>query len=191
MNARVLTSRAGRSPRASRRPGFTLVEVIATIAIISVIGSIASRTIITALNGYTTSATRAQLHSELSIAMDRIDRELKRIPQKASYGSIAPNITSVTGTSIAWNGNYSLSLSGPQLQMVDNGAATTVLLDNVTSFSIQAYNESNTALSATLSGTACDPIRRVVVQITIQRSGITETLRTKVFLRGTMRGAST
>ncbi|MCI0631635.1 MAG: type II secretion system GspH family protein, partial [Phycisphaerales bacterium] len=57
--------------RPARRLGFTLVEVLATIAIIGAIGSVASLTLLSALDGYVDAATQAQLHSELSIAVDR------------------------------------------------------------------------------------------------------------------------
>ena len=169
--------------------GFTLVEVIATIVILAVIGSIASRTVMTAMDGYIRSATQAQLHTELSIAMDRIEREMRKIPGKADYESVAPNITSVTASSIAWNTNYSLSLIGSELRFVENGAASAVLLTDVSAFALQTFNESNNALVATLNGAGCDPIRRISIQITIERAGITETLRSKIFVRSTMKGA--
>ena len=133
-------------------------------------------------------ATQAQLHAELSIAMDRITRELHNINLK-SGSSVAPDISSVTASSIAWNNNYSLSLSGGRVMFVDNGSASAILLDNVTAFSVQTYDESNTALSASLSGSGCDPIRRIQVQITLVRAGVTETLRSRLYLRGTMEGA--
>lgn len=165
---------------------------MAAVVILAVIGTIVSSTMLTATDGYITAANQAQLHSELSVTLDRIERELRRIPIKASYASIAPNITSVTASSIAWTngGTYALSRSGNQLMFVENGAAAAILLDNVTGFAVQTYDESNTALGTSLSGTACDPIRRISIQITMQRSGVTETLRTKVFVRGTVEGAS-
>ncbi len=179
------------APSHARR-AFTLIEIVATIVVLSIIGSIASKTLLSAMDGYMRASTQAQLHSELSISMERIEREFRKIPIKASYGSIAPNITSVTASSIAWTsgGSYSLSLSGSQLMIVDNGATSAVLQDDITAFAVQTYNESNTALGASLSGTGCDPIRRISIQITAQRAGITEVLRGRFYLRCTMDGAS-
>ena len=167
---------------------FTLVELIAVVAVLGVIGSLASLTLRTAIDGYVVAATSAQLHTELSIAMDRIGREMHNVQLK-STSPVAPNITSVTATSIAWNGNDSLSLNAGRLMFVDNGAASAILLDSVTAFSVQTYDESNTALAATLSGSGCDPIRRVQMQITLTRAGVSETLRSKIYLRCTMEGA--
>src|SRR5262245_52310729 len=92
-------------PRRCAR-AFTLVELIAVVAVLGVVGSLASLTLRTALDGYVGAATQAQLHTELSIAMDRISRELHNISLK-SGSSIAPEISTVTASSIAWNNNYS------------------------------------------------------------------------------------
>ena len=77
----------------------------------------------------------------------------------------------------------------PNVMLVEDGGAAAVLLSDVSSLAVQTYDESNAALAASLSGAACDDIRRVAVAITIERSGVTETLRTKLFLRCTMAGA--
>ena len=68
-----------RSPARSVRRGFTLIEAIATIVVLAIIGSIASLIILTAVDGYTDAATGAQLHIEASTAMDRIVRELRKV----------------------------------------------------------------------------------------------------------------
>jgi prepilin-type N-terminal cleavage/methylation domain-containing protein len=172
------------------RRGFTLIETIATIIILGIVATIASQTILVAMDGYIRGSTQSQLHSELSTTLERIEREIRKIPIKTGYGSIAPNITSVTASSIAWTGGFNLYLNGSQLMFADAGAAAAVLLEDVTGFTVQTYNESNAALGASLSGSACDPIRRISITVTIQRSGITETLRTKVFLRNTLDGAT-
>ncbi|MCI0630556.1 MAG: hypothetical protein L0Y44_07895, partial [Phycisphaerales bacterium] len=150
--------------------------------------SVASLTLLSALDGYVDAATQAQLHSELSIAVDRIDRELRRTQLKTS-SPIAPNISLVGPSSITWNNNYSLSLSAGRVMLVENGGASAILLSDVTAFSVTAYDESNTAMAANLAGAACDPIRRVRVTVTISRAGVAEMLRTKVYLRSTMEGA--
>jgi hypothetical protein len=54
---------------------------------------------------------------------------------------------------------------------------------------VLTYDEDDAALSAPLSGAACDDIRRVALNVTVQRNGVTESLRTTVFIRSMMSGA--
>ncbi len=173
------------------RRGFTLTELVATIVVLGIIGAVSSGIMFTATDGYLDAATTAQLHTELSIALDRCIRELRNVQLDTSAAAIAPDIDSVTATSITWNDDYSISLSGGDLMLAINGGAAAVLLSDVTSFSVQAYDEDNSALGATLAGAACDDIRRVAISATIERSGVSETLRTKLFLRSTMDHAGT
>ena len=119
-------------------------------------------------------------------------RELRKIELDAAASGIAPNIDTVTATSIAWtdtdSDSYSLSLSGADLMLAVDGGAAAVLLADATAFSVATYDEDNAALAASLAGVACDPIRRVALDVTLQRHGVSESLRTKVFIRSTMSG---
>src|SRR5436190_5330354 len=167
------------------RRGLTLIEAIATIVILATMGSVASAILLTSMNGYTNSAIKVEMHSEESIALDRIIRELRKCPRDAAAGVTAPLISSVTASSLAWNNNYSVSKSGTNLMFVENGATSRILLSDVSSLTVQTYDESNVALAATLSGAACNAIRRVQITITMSRYGVTETLRTRLFIRPT------
>jgi prepilin-type N-terminal cleavage/methylation domain-containing protein len=180
---------AGRAGASRHRRGFTLVESIAAITILAAVASVASGILWAAVDAYSKGATAAVLHNEGSLAMERIIREFHNIPKKTGGATVAPEISSVTATSITWNTNYSLSLSGSQLTLTVGGGTARVLLNDVSSVTIQTYNESNAALAASLSGAACDPIRRISVQFTHARTGVSETLRTRLFLRCTMAGA--
>ena len=109
-------------------------------------------------------------------------RDVPRHPTVAG----AADIVSITASSITWQTNSSLSLSGANLMLSESGGSPRVLLSDVTSFTVQAYDESNSALATSLSGSACHPVRRLRFTLTLQRTGVTHTLRSKVFLRGTM-----
>ena len=177
-------------PTPLRRRGFTIVESIAVMSVLAVIGSISSALIYTGVTSYRDASTLGQIHEEEATAMARLAVELRKIPLSSSAGTMAPLISSVTAASMAWNTNYSLTLTGSQLLLVEAGGASSVLLDNVTAFSITCYDESNAAMAASLSGAACYPIRRIAVSFTVSRQGTTDTLRTKFFIRSTMQGGS-
>ena len=176
-----------------RRRGFTLVESMATIAVLGVLGSSASYLILDSVDDYTDATTSAQLHAEMSIALDRAMRELQKIELDGAVTGVAPNITSVTSIWIMWEdaaaNSYQLGMAGSDLQLEVAGGGLSTLLTDVTSLTISIFNESNVDIGPACAGAACDPVRRIVVDVTTQRSGVTESLRFKVFIRSTMSGA--
>lgn len=170
-----------------KRRGFTVVEVISAITIIAIMGLVASGLVVRVSTASADSTNRMALHTELATSMERIDKLLRQIGKKT--GATNPNITTLTATSITFNTNTTIALIGTDLTLAENGGPAITLLSGVTSLSIAAFNEANTAMSASLSGSACDPIRRLQVTITAGRNGVSDTLRTKVYLRSTMSGA--
>ncbi len=178
------------------RRAFTLIEAVAAITILGILGSITSQLVYRASQSYCEAATRAQLHAELATAIDRIDKELRQISIKTPYASVAPNIDTMTASSIAWQdsggaGQRSFSLYGGTVRLYEQTTGTaSTLATSVTGFVVQGYDEANTAMSTSLSGAACDSVRRLSVTLTASRQGITESLRTKVYLRCTMEGAA-
>ena len=181
-------SAAARRARPAPR-GFTMIESIAAIVVLAAIGSVASTILLSAADGYADAATTAQLHVESTIGLGRVVREIRKIPLDGGAVGIAPDIDSVTASSITWSTNSSLTLSGSDLMLTLSGGTPAVLLSDVSAFSVATYDESDAALAASLSGAACDPIRRVEITGTLLRYGFSETLRTRVFIRSTMAGA--
>jgi prepilin-type N-terminal cleavage/methylation domain-containing protein len=172
------------------RRAFTLIESMATVVVLAIMGSLTSFLILDAVDGYTDASTSAQLHGELSVALDRAVREIRMIELDGTASGLAPNITDVTPTSIFWTDSdldsYLLQLSTTDLILqIDNGLPA-VLAANVSAFSVTTYDEDNSQLAATLTGDSCDPIRRVELEVTLQRGGVSESLRTRTFIRSTM-----
>ena len=79
--------------------------------------------------------------------------------------------------------SYTITLSGSNIVLTGAAAATQNLASNVTVFTIQTYDESNAALPASPSGAQIDTIRRIQITMTASTGGMTETLRTKFFVR--------
>ncbi|MBY0263725.1 MAG: prepilin-type N-terminal cleavage/methylation domain-containing protein [Phycisphaerales bacterium] len=181
-------------PAHRRCRGFTLVEAIATIAVISAISIVAARVLSTSTSLYTQTAARAELHVQLSTALDRITSELRQCRIRPSSSPVAPDVTGTTASSITWIGpdgvTDAVSLSGSTLLWQVPSGGTATLATGVTAFTVQCYNESNAALASTLSGSGVDAIRRVEITITGSLSGVTETLRTRVFLRAMVVGGA-
>lgn len=174
--------------------GFTLVEAISTMVVLGVLGVVTSRLIFTASDVYLSSATRSELSADASASLERIVTELRQLPVRAASSPAAPDLTAITPTSVSWNagvvvGAKSVALSGTNLNLTESGV-TSRLARNVTAFSVSAFDQSGGALAANLSGSALDAVRTIEVSLTVSRSGLTETLRTRVFLRSMQQGAT-
>ena len=188
----------GRSYHPRRRGGFTLIEAMATITVLSILGSMASFLIVDAVDGYVEAATSSQLHAELAIALDRLTREIRKIDNDETAGPTDPDIDSVTqaGTedAMTWTDSldqtYSLSKTGSNLMLAVESGAAAVLLSDVTAFAISIYDQDNTQLVGDKGAghPDLDLIRRVLLDVTLSRHNVTESLRTRVFIRSTMSG---
>ena len=182
--------------QSGRRRGFTLVESMATIVVLGVLGSAASFLVLDAVDGYMDAATRAQLHAELSIALDHALREIRKIElDSTAVGEVAPNITSISATSLVWENSAaqesSLTLSGTDLLLKVAPAGAATLMTNVTDLTIKGYDDGvdpDTEVGP-CPPPVCGTIRRISVEVTAERGGISESLRFKVFIRSTMSGA--
>ena len=178
-----------RRGRLSKRRAFTLVEVIASIVIVAVLAVTSANLVGNVTSGYTGAATRAELVNDGSAALERLVTGIRDIPLRASATSAEPSIATITTDSITVDGNQGFALSGTNLLLTVAGVTTT-LLGNVSSFQVRAFDQDNAAMAVSVSGDACDPVRRIELTLTLSRNGVSETLRTRVFLRSMMNGAS-
>lgn len=171
------------------RRGFSLVEAIAAMVVIALVAGLAAPVLLRGAEAYTGTAVRSQLHADLASAMDRLDRALRETEINA--GGDGPNVSEVTPASIAWStpgGAATLSLSGGDLRFAAPGEAPTTILSGVTGLTVRCFDESNSELAGTLSGSATAAVRRVEVSVSAERQGMSESLRLRVFLRCMMRG---
>lgn len=178
--------------RAPARPaqstaGFTLVELVAAITILSFIAVVTSSILWTAVDATSRGGVQADLHGTISTAVEQVSRHLRNIPAKPGSPA-APDIAAVTPTSITWSTDTKLTLSGTDLVISIGGGPARTLLRDVRAFRIRAYDQGNAELADNLFGTPCEAIRRLGVRIEASRGDGLELVRTKVFIRSLIAG---
>jgi len=170
----------------SNDKGFTLIEIVTSLVVLSIISVIAGMGIISIVNGYVFTKKNAETALKGQVAIARIVREL----------STTDSITAGDGTSITfqsqsqnpaqqkilyWNsGDKTLSI-GPPAGNLD------ILADNVNSFSLaynRFYNDTTPSTIYSSSSTA-------IIQVTIGLKGADDVVSTfinRVFLSKLMTG---
>ncbi len=181
-----------RAARSAQRRGFTLVEAIASIVVVSILGSVVSGLILQAADAHAGSSVQADLHAEASAALDRLVREIRRIDPDpdAPAGEPAADVDRLTATSIEWAGDSVARLDGTELILSIAGEGDGVLATDVSALEIIAYDDSNAQLGTSISGDGTRQIRRVEIRLTLERAGASETIEAKVYLRGAMAGTT-
>jgi len=140
----------------SNRAGFTLIEVIISIVVITIIAAIAGFGFIEITNGYLFAKKNASTAQQAQIAMMRIKKELSNINSVSSGQPTSIAYTRVLGGShtISWAGGNSPVL-------IDN---TDTLIQPVTLFGFVYYNDYLTAAPYTGANTS-------IIEITLQVQG--------------------
>jgi prepilin-type N-terminal cleavage/methylation domain-containing protein len=181
-----MTFRLPPSPFRPRR-AFTLVEAITTLVVLAIVAGAASRIIYQTFGALNDASTRTDMQNQLAAAMERISIELRTIQIKSGSNPATPDITACTAPSISFNNTAgaarTVALSGSNLQITGNAASTQTIASGITSFTIQTYDTSNAALPASPTAGQIATIRRIQVTITATSGSMTETLRSKFFVR--------
>ena len=161
-----------RSARHLARSAFTLVEMIATVTVLGIIGA-ATLPVVEATGAlYAESASMSRSVERASFAIDRLSRVLREVGVADDRSGLA--IAQITPTSFVCTNGDGVSLDQDRLMMSLNGRSAT-LCDGVTEFEILALGADG------LTRTESDPstTRRVFVRLVCD--GIE--IRTTVFPR--------
>lgn len=162
--------------------GFTLVEAVAALAIIGVVVGIAANILFTSADAYTQSNTRADLVVQADAAMQRMVRELREIPLREGQ----PQIEVIAEDALMWGpDDYTLSESSGTITLI-KGPEERVIATDVTSFLLVGFDESNSQIPPNSVDEEAARTRRIEITLTVERDGVSHTLRTRAHLRTTM-----
>lgn len=173
---------------ASRAPsaGFTLVEVLVSIAILSIIFGTIYRTFDIFGRSYTKENVKAGIQQKARIGIELMARDIRLAgldPLDATTAGFIVANTNLSSIRFAADLNYdgdimdpfediTYSLNGDRLEQTSNigtGMSVDTLINNVTDLTFTYLDAGDTALALPLSAVTADAITSVLISLTVQR----------------------
>ncbi|MDX2165306.1 MAG: prepilin-type N-terminal cleavage/methylation domain-containing protein [Gammaproteobacteria bacterium] len=150
----------------TRKQGFTLIEMIIVIVILSIIAGVASRVMGAAFNSYYDNQQIVNANQQGRLAIERMIRDIHAINSTTSITTA--NASTFTFTDV--NGNaVTYTLSGTQLTR--NGV---VLADGINTLTFGYYNGAGAAAGTTTA------IRYVNITLNITQNSVNYTLKATI-----------
>lgn len=181
-----------------RQGGFTLIEMIASLAIVAILAAIAGIGLVQITEGFVLSRTGAEMAQKTQLAIVRIVKEFEQITDVSAGSSLSIRFDSfhadealdtTRSFSISWNGT-----AGDDLLLTchdcTGGNQTEPLLDKVTAFAIDyIYYDTGGHLVVAASRTPewaaafVNPARQAALRVRLQVQGAQyDQLSSTVFL---------
>lgn len=159
-----------------KQQGFTLIELIMSIALMGIIAGIFISTIIEGARTYVFITSQNEASFTARFALKRMMIESRN----------ASRITAADTTSLAFTNTYSediqLSLSGSVISISDDGGANTYpLIENANSLTITYYDNQNNALATPVGNP--DEVHSISFELETTKNGIPFPVKGKIYLR--------
>jgi len=169
--------------QALRLAGFTLVEVLMSLAMLSIVFGTIYRTFDTFNRSYTSENVKAGVQQKSRLGIDLMARDIRLAgldPLGTSAAGFNPADTDSTSVHFSADLNYDGDLDDPfedityalngnllqQTSDLGSGPLTATLLDNVSALSFAYLDEADNLLPEPV---AVDQIRTVLISLTLQR----------------------
>ena len=143
-----------------RRPGFTLLELLAAVVVMSIISVVVLPVLTSASESYTTTRDIRSRTEHVAYALDRISRMIREAPIGAD--ELGVGIQSATASSLLFTDGTGLEMNAGQLELVVPGESNALLCERVDAFEIE-YLASDGVTSTLASPTQT---HRIAVTIT-------------------------
>lgn len=141
-----------KSQIAQLRSGFTLLEMLAAILVMSIISATLTPVISAAADSYAVARQARSSTERAGFALDRITRIVRQAPIGASDTGVG--ITAASTNSIEFSDGSGIQLIGTTLEMLVAGDNPVPLCSNVEAFSVQYLGDdgvANTFLTPSLT----------------------------------------
>jgi prepilin-type N-terminal cleavage/methylation domain-containing protein len=164
----MINHSATRNPKSAFERGFTLIEVIVVIIILSVVSGITIKFLVDGLRIYTMTINQQTLFEEGKLAIERMCRDIRD----------ARSITSVSGSSVTFVRNNATvqDTAGETIMFQQNAGASTLE-------KVKASPSATSTVAANVSAFAVtNATNEIQIQLTLSLiSGENVTLQTKVY----------
>lgn len=167
-----MTHAAGTTRCAAR--AFTLVELVATMVVVSVLAAASAPLILRAADAYADASSQRESAERLGLAMDRAVRMLREAPGVPADPD-AVDIAAAEAQRVELGDGASLELVGSTLRLTTSDGQTAPLARNVASFNLEYLGDDGE------TDTSDEPQSTRRINITIGVDGME--LRASVFLR--------
>ena len=173
----------------SNSKGFTLIELVITIVLVSILSGIAALIILQGMRAYSDEQSRSDVHYQSRTAMERMAREIRMIRSSSEFGAInspggpvlgtitnnpsnAISFVDITGTTVTY------SLTGATLNRIAGG--TNALAQGVTALSFTCFNNAGGQVA---NGAASTTVWTIEIDMTDTQGSETISMRTLVHPR--------
>lgn len=167
--------------------GLSLVEAIAVIVVLAIIGGSSAGLLVRAASAYAVSRDTAATHREASAALERITRELREAPPAETNDAAqyrAP-IHEATTTTLRFGAGRWFTLENNTINWSEDDATTfNPLLTDVRSFTIVCLDDSQQPIPMPLQPDAI--VHAITIAIEAGEASRPVTLRSSVFLRANL-----
>jgi prepilin-type N-terminal cleavage/methylation domain-containing protein len=153
--------------------GFTLIEMVMVILIMSIIIGMSSSLLTQGLNSFPAGEDIVNANWQGQIAMERLSRDILLIRSPADITTLAADNLAYTDVS---NNTVAYSLSGTNLTLTQNGNSE-ILADGVQSLTF-TYFDRNGASTATAT-----LVRMIRISINVTQNNVIYTLTTMIYPR--------
>jgi len=160
----------------SGNQGFTLIEVIVTLGLMSFIGLGATYFLVYAVEGFMLARANNEVFQKTNIAMERLVRETKNMNE----------LYQISPTSMRFERDgtrFGLALVGSNIRLVrantipTNNNTGSVLIDNINSFAITFQNTDGTVWTVPADNSITDLSKiTITIQVAIQNTSRTFTI---------------
>jgi prepilin-type N-terminal cleavage/methylation domain-containing protein len=157
--------------------GFTLIEIVMTIVLLTILSAIAAVIILQGVRGYTSEKSRSDVHYQARLAVERMAREIRQVRSQTiaditTMNAANFNFTDINGSQLGFRLN-----TGNIERTQDNSATWQTLAAGVTSLTY-SYFQQDTITAATAS-----TLWLVVISVNDTRGSETLQIRTQVHPR--------